>query len=449
MAQLQAGSVFNTYSILRSEVYQQSKSRGFILRTALKGPKEAEFRCRVSNECIFKIRAAPVHLNSEEWKITGTCSLEHSCDPNDHIGKSAYVKTGAVAAALKTRFKNEKQFPSGKGIVETAKDEFHVEISRSSAYRVATDVKQAAIGDEDSEYAIMQSYCTEFKIQNPGSIAECLFTNEGRFVRMIVVPEYGKKFVQHCIPCVYGDMARLMMTIPGHVCFASCMDGNHEVMPVGWAIVGPENKEEWKQFLDALKRQYGDLLVQNNFFFMADRSRGSLPAFPEVFPNEDPTLHHLEMHYCSRHVEDNLLARFRFGDNLRSAFKKAVYSYTTNEKADHLATISGISEGALEYLMGIDQHLLFRADATIPKYGILSNHTGECLNSVFKQPRQLSRMHLLKEIENWRRCRQPGHYQATCTNPQVEGPEEESAPSETEEEVDDLEDAPMIDIIMC
>jgi SWIM zinc finger len=43
-----------------------------------------------------------------------------------------------------------------------------------------------------------------------------------------------------------------------------------------------------------------------------------------------------------------------------------------------------------------------------------------------------------------RTCRQPGHYQATCTNLLVEGSEENS--SGTEEEVGVLEDAVMIDI---
>ena len=108
-----------------------------------------------------------------------------------------------------------------------------------------------------------------------------------------------------------------------------------------------------------------------------------------------------DFHHCSKHVENNLLAKFKYGDQMREHFRRAVYSFHSQEKEQHLQEIGKLSIGARTYCEDIDQHLLFRCDAKYPKYNVYTNQPTECLNWVFLPARRKTRFLLLKTIEGW------------------------------------------------
>ena len=108
-----------------------------------------------------------------------------------------------------------------------------------------------------------------------------------------------------------------------------------------------------------------------------------------------------DFHHCAKHVENNLLSKFKHGDLLRENFRRAVHSFNTQEKVHFLSEIQKISPGAKHYCEDIEQDLLFRADANYPKYDVYTNQPTECLNWVLLPPRKKNRYLLLKAIESW------------------------------------------------
>ena len=69
--------------------------------------------------------------------------------------------------------------------------------------------------------------------------------------------------------------------------------------------------------------------MEERFFSMTDRQKGSLESFPQVFNGEYAAL---QLHHDTNHVENNLLSQFKCGDVLREEFQKAVNSFNRNDK---------------------------------------------------------------------------------------------------------------------
>jgi hypothetical protein len=385
---------------LKCAVLAHESNRGFITKVTRANEKECEFRCAVGmKECSFKVRGTPT---VDGWKVSKKVVLDHTCNPLSHAGKQNKVLVAEAAEVFKERFKNEGSMPTGTGMAKTIHSTFDRKVSRSTAYRVMKAVKVAVVGDENEEYNLFESYCTRFEALNPGSFTRCDYDDDGRFLRCIVLPCYGLEFLTHSIPVCYMDMAHLKMSVPGNLVIAATMEGNHQLGLIGWAVVGPENKVEWKAFVSALKGHYGEVLTGRRFFFMADRQKGSIAAFDEVFSAPDDASHAIRMHPCVNHVENNLLAKFRHGDELRSAFKQAVFSYTEQECEQHLLSIENLFGPApVQYLRDLPMELVFRAYAVRMKYGVMTNQGGESCHSLFRNGRTTSRMLLLKEVEMW------------------------------------------------
>ena len=137
--------------------------------------------------------------------------------------------------------------------------------------------KKIVYGKEEDEYNLIKPYLEELEKVNPGTIAEVDFhPTTNQFVRCYVIPNYGKRFLRNSLPAIFQDMAHLYTKIPGNLWLAVGMDGDHHLMLVGWGICSPEKKEEWKIFQEGLKQQYGAELLEERFFSITDRQKGSL-----------------------------------------------------------------------------------------------------------------------------------------------------------------------------
>jgi transposase-like protein len=79
---------------------------------------------------------------------------------------------------------------------------------------------------------------------------------------------------------------------------ACTLDSNNEILPLAWAVVPIEDKENWIWFLKNLKESFLNIDCEG-MVVMSDRDKGLLKALQEVLPKS----HHSN---CSQHIADNI-----------------------------------------------------------------------------------------------------------------------------------------------
>ena len=108
-----------------------------------------------------------------------------------------------------------------------------------------------------------------------------------------------------------------------------------------------------------------------------------------------------DFHNCAKHVENNLLDKFKYGEALRDLFRQAVHTWHEQEKLQLFEQIGEISIAARRYCEELDQHMLFRANSPYAKFDMYTNQPTESLNWVLRPARTRTRFLLLKTIEAW------------------------------------------------
>lgn len=128
---------------------------------------------------------------------------------------------------------------------------------------------------------------------------------------------------------------------------ASGRDGNNNLFPLAFAVVGKEDTNSWCWFLQRLKYGLGgDEGKFGKWTFMSDRKKGLLTAFKIVFPQ-------CEQRYCLRHIYANFkIAGFRGGD-LKSHMDTAAYSFSKKYFDLAMGKLKEESEEAWEWLSKI------------------------------------------------------------------------------------------------
>jgi zinc finger SWIM domain-containing protein 3 len=79
---------------------------------------------------------------------------------------------------------------------------------------------------------------------------------------------------------------------------ACTLDGNNEILPLAWAIVPIEDRENWQWFLKNLKESFLNIDCER-MVVISDRDKGLLEALQEVLPKS------YHSNY-SQHIADNI-----------------------------------------------------------------------------------------------------------------------------------------------
>lgn len=105
------------------------------------------------------------------------------------------------------------------------------------------------------QYRILKPYLVELVKSNPGTTC-VLKTCEGepnqprQFLKFYVCfASLKKSFKENCRPIIGVDGCFLKHACGGQLLCAVGRDGNNQMFPIGWAIVGRETKESWEWFL--------------------------------------------------------------------------------------------------------------------------------------------------------------------------------------------------------
>jgi hypothetical protein len=105
---------------------------------------------------------------------------------------------------------------------------------------------------------------------------------------------------------------------------ATARDGNNNMFPLAFGVVGKEDKSTWCWLLFQLRSALGGGTSKYGpFTFMSDRQKGLLIAVNQIFLE-------CEHRFCLRHIYANFqLAGFR-GSDLKKIVDDAAYAFTNS-----------------------------------------------------------------------------------------------------------------------
>lgn len=124
---------------------------------------------------------------------------------------------------------------------------------------------------------------------------------------------------------------------------ACTLDGNNEILPLAWAIVPIEDKDNWAWFLSHMKEWFYGMDAEE-VVIISDRDKGLQSVVSEVFPDA----HHS---HCCQHLADNI--QKHFGLPAQNAFWKAAYVWNEHDFVETMSAVKEISMSAAEYIDNI------------------------------------------------------------------------------------------------
>ncbi|XP_057723349.1 uncharacterized protein LOC130939247 [Arachis stenosperma] len=313
------------------------------------------------------------------WQIK-TFLNDHTCPRED---KNRAANRNWVASKL---VKKVRKYPNFKHCDAATyfKSRFDLTLNKNSISRALFDARNAVFGDEKEQYKMLRDYGLTLLKTNPGSTVEICCTPQPEsdpvFDKMYVCLSGCKSgFKAGCRPLIGLDGAFLKTQFGGQILSAVGQDANHHIYIIAWAIVGVENKENWKWFLKLLHQDLGDYR-QNGWCFISDMQKGLLPAMEEVMPR----VHH---RFCVWHLWQNFNKQWK-DLQLRSLLWECARATTYQEFRDNMNKIKIINEDAWAYLSKWGgEHWTRSQFSHKPKLDSICNNACEVFNSKIKEAR--------------------------------------------------------------
>lgn len=188
-----------------------------------------------------------------------------------------------------------------------------IAISKTMAYRAKRKAAENVLGNHKIQYKRIRDYMQTIIDKNPGSTA--VVTTENRFDQglpplfnglFICLNAQRQGFLDGCRPfiskyynplfcfvqvllyfcnlviCVYVgiDGCFVKLTNGAQVLAASGRDGNNNMFPIAFAVVGAEDINSWTWFLQMLKVAIGEGEGHGGWTIMSDRQKVGLVLFP-------------------------------------------------------------------------------------------------------------------------------------------------------------------------
>ncbi|KAE8793297.1 WD repeat-containing protein 43 [Hordeum vulgare] len=149
-------------------------------------------------------------------------------------------------------------------LMDNCKEKYGVDVGRHMAYRAKNLVVEAVLGEHKKQYPRLRDYAQTIMDTNPGSrvvvttVISKPTTNTPhpgpRFHAMFFCINGAREgFLNGCRPFIGVDGCFIKLTTGAQILAATGRDGNNNIFPLGFAIVGQEDTADWCRFLHQLK----------------------------------------------------------------------------------------------------------------------------------------------------------------------------------------------------
>lgn len=239
------------------------------------------------------------------------------------------------------------------GLLDNAKRDYGIEVNKMAAYRAKNRAIAVILGDHIKQYPRIRDYMQTVLDTNPGS--RCTISTvrlnpaaNPRFHGLFFCINAAKEgFLKGCRPFIGVDGCFIKLCTGAQILAATGRDGNNNIYPIAFAVVGKEDIASWCWFLQNLKYALGGESGQFGYYtIMSDRQKGLLTAINRVFPN-------CPQRFCLRHIYANFqTAGFR-GADLKKLMDAASYSYSKNAFDNAMDDMHNECEDAAAWLSKI------------------------------------------------------------------------------------------------
>ncbi|XP_016690573.1 uncharacterized protein [Gossypium hirsutum] len=264
------------------------------------------------------------------------------------------------------------------------------------SYRKAWNGKQKAIaelyGDWDKSYNDLPNLLAAMQQYVPGTVVELqtlpaydgnrLVEGKRVFHRLFWTFRSCIEGFRYCKPIVQVDGTFLNGKYKETLLLAISQDGNHNILPLAFAIVEGETKEAWAFFLTNLRKhvkQMGICLISNwnESIKSVIRSKGIRWVPPYAYPV-----------YCLRHVAVNFMKEFN-DNELRQEVVSMGNELTSTRFHQRLENVRKKNSRAGEWLDNISKERWTLSYDGGRRYGHMTTNLAEFINPMFKGTRHL------------------------------------------------------------
>ncbi|KAL6577135.1 hypothetical protein OROMI_011411 [Orobanche minor] len=213
---------------------------------------------------------------------------------------------------------------SGKDIMNTLKNSYHIDIPYCKAWRTSESAVKRIFGSYEDSYDQLRWYCDTVKRTNRVSFVVSLEANKNTkyFERVFIIFKACLDGFKKCRPILFIGGTFMIGRAKGTLLAATAKDGDNGLFPVAIAIVSAKNTSNWVWFLEKLRE-----IVHHDreICYISDRNTGLMSAFPIVFDKP------LNL-FCMFHLLGNLKGKLTSGwtntqrETMVVHFKNCAYS---------------------------------------------------------------------------------------------------------------------------
>ena len=193
------------------------------------------------------------------------------------------------------------------------------------------------------------------------------------------------------------DGAHLKGQFTGTILHAVAMDGNNQILPIGYGICKKERIDTWTWFLEKLYECIG---ACEPITFVTDRADSIRASIANVFPNS----HH---GVCGFHLIGNIFHHFGKNDKTKKLFWRLVRAYKPVEFEELWERFCVVRPLVADYLEELPRGSWTRAYSPTSRYDYMTSNSAESLNALSKDARK---MPVLPLLEFFRRLMQGWFY---------------------------------------
>ncbi|XP_019263407.1 PREDICTED: uncharacterized protein LOC109241141 [Nicotiana attenuata] len=170
-------------------------------------------------------------------------------------------------------------------------------------YRSLETSIERSDGDHVKEFGRIYDYRDVLLQSNPGSTCVVKVTDSEDEKKLfhsfyICFAAMKRRFIEGCRKCIGLDGCFLKGISKGELFVAIAKDGNNQIFPIAWAIVGTESKDTWCWFIRILKFDSEINDEGAELTIISDMQKGLYSAIQEYLPE---CVHRM----CARHILAN------------------------------------------------------------------------------------------------------------------------------------------------
>ncbi|XP_073135246.1 uncharacterized protein [Henckelia pumila] len=327
---LVVGMKFKSAQEFREVLRDHSVRQGYEL--VLKKNERTRITGECKNGCNWRIHASLV-MGGPIFQIK-TISGQHNCARINENKLANYRYLGRRIEKI-VRDNCDIKIDQLKNTIRT---KCGVEVSKWKVIRAKKAAVQNLRGINSLQYHRLWDYCETVRNFNPRS---SLFLQRKEDFEP---PTFDKlyfslnamkcSFLAGCRPIIGLDGCFLKTTHGGQLLAAVGRDGNDNMVPIAFAVVQVENRENWAWFLQILLEDIGGI-GEDRWTFISDRQKGLVEALRELVPN-------CEHRYCLRHMYQNFKKKFKSLE-LKDLFWKAATTGNKNQFEELLKKIEQVN----------------------------------------------------------------------------------------------------------